>query len=44
MISRIKSYKIEFIQAKNSFWNEHGKMFLDPDGYRIVISDIKSKK
>ncbi|MEN9323079.1 MAG: hypothetical protein RL699_859 [Bacteroidota bacterium] len=44
IISRIRSYKIEFIQAKNSFWNENGKMFLDPDGYRIVISDIKSKK
>ena len=22
-------------------WNENGKMILDPDGYRILISDLK---
>lgn len=33
--------KIPFIQAKNPYWNENGKMFLDPDGYRVVISHLK---
>lgn len=33
--------KIEFIQAKNNYWNENGKMILDPDGYRVVISHLK---
>jgi hypothetical protein len=33
--------KIEFIQAKNNYWNDNGKMILDPDGYRIVISHLK---
>lgn len=27
--------------SKNPYWNENGKMFLDPDGYRIVISNLK---
>lgn len=35
--------KIPFIQAKNPYWNEHGKMFFDPDGYRVVISNLKIK-
>jgi len=35
--------KIPFIQAKNAYWKEHGKMFLDPDGYRVVISNLKIK-
>jgi hypothetical protein len=33
--------KIMFIQAKNPYWNENGKMILDPDGYRVVISHLK---
>jgi catechol 2,3-dioxygenase-like lactoylglutathione lyase family enzyme len=33
--------KIEFIQAKNNYWNDNGKMILDPDGYRVVISHLK---
>ncbi len=35
--------KIEFIQAKNNYWNDNGKMILDPDGYRIVISHLNVK-
>ncbi|PXY47250.1 VOC family protein [Flavobacterium hydrophilum] len=30
------------ITAKNPYWNENGQMFLDPDGYHIVISDLKA--
>lgn len=33
---------ISTITAINPFWNENGKMFLDPDGYRIVISPLKA--
>lgn len=29
------------IAPKNPYWNENGKMFQDPDGYRIVISPLK---
>jgi hypothetical protein len=43
ILNKIQSKKIEFIKAKNPYWNENGKMILDPDGYRVVISDLKIK-
>ena len=42
-ISRFSEYNVSFITSKNPFWNENGKMFLDPDGFRIVVSDLKAK-
>lgn len=33
---------IKEITAINPYWNENGQMFLDPDGYRIVISPLKA--
>lgn len=41
LINQLQSHEIEFIKAKNPYWNENGKMILDPDGYRILISDLK---
>ena len=38
---KLKAHKINFIEAKNPYWNENGKMILDPDGYRIVVSNLK---
>ncbi len=38
---KLVTNKIEFIKAKNPYWNENGKMILDPDGYKIVISHLK---
>ena len=43
MLAKIKLHSIEFIATKNPYWNDNGKMFLDPDGYRIVISHFKIK-
>lgn len=40
---KLESHKINFIEAKNPYWNENGKMILDPDGYRIVLSPLKIK-
>lgn len=42
LMDRIKSNNISIITAINPFWNENGKMFLDPDGYRIVLSPLKA--
>lgn len=42
----IKSLEINAINtiiAKNPYWNENGKMVLDPDGYRVIISNLKIK-
>ena len=38
---KLVANKIDFIESKNPFWNEKGKMILDPDGYGIVISHLK---
>lgn len=42
-IENIQKQNICFINAKNPYWDENGKMILDPDGYRIVISNSKLK-
>lgn len=34
----LRELNIEPVKAKNPYWEENGFMFLDPDGYRIVIS------
>jgi catechol 2,3-dioxygenase-like lactoylglutathione lyase family enzyme len=41
LVHKLQSHEIEFIKAKNPYWNKNGKMILDPDGYRILISDLK---
>jgi catechol 2,3-dioxygenase-like lactoylglutathione lyase family enzyme len=43
LINNLLNGTFSTITSKNSYWNENGKMFLDPDGYRIVISDLKIK-
>ncbi|MFL9831789.1 VOC family protein [Flavobacterium sp. ST-87] len=44
LIAKVSENNINFINAKNPYWNKNGKMFLDPDGARIVISNLKSKQ
>jgi catechol 2,3-dioxygenase-like lactoylglutathione lyase family enzyme len=39
----VSNNNISIITSKNPYWNENGKMFLDPDGYRIVISPLRAK-
>lgn len=45
IIKKLETHKIEFIEAKNPYWNDPeisgGKMIHDPDGYKIVISHLK---
>ncbi len=41
LINNILENNISIITSKNPYWNENGKMFLDPDGFRIIVSDIK---
>ncbi|KFF04608.1 VOC family protein [Flavobacterium reichenbachii] len=43
LIKRLLQCNISSIHAINPFWNENGKMFLDPDGYRIVVSPLKAE-
>lgn len=43
LIENISKNNIYFIASKNPYWNTNGKMILDPDGYRIIISNLKAK-
>lgn len=42
LIEKVLSNSIELITSSNSYWSLNGKMFLDPDGYHIVISNLKA--
>ncbi|TDO71197.1 hypothetical protein EV143_10952 [Flavobacterium chryseum] len=42
LINKLLRNNISIITATNPFWNENGKMFQDPDGYRIVVSPLKA--
>ena len=43
LLDTVQKNNISFIKAKNPYWNENGKMILDPDGYRIIISNLKCR-
>ena len=43
LIENVIKNNINFIESKNPYWNQNGKMILDPDGYRIIISNLKVK-
>ncbi len=38
LLEKIKKTGIPELVAKNPYWNAHGKMFADPDGFRILIT------
>ncbi|WP_296145796.1 VOC family protein [uncultured Flavobacterium sp.] len=41
LLEKLSKNNILLVPSKNPYWNENGKMFLDPDGYRIVLSPLK---
>jgi len=41
LLESLTKNKILLVPSKNPYWHENGKMFLDPDSYRIVISPLK---
>ncbi|ESU28172.1 glyoxalase/bleomycin resistance protein/dioxygenase [Flavobacterium limnosediminis JC2902] len=43
LINKIINSNISTITSANPYWNTNGKMILDPDGFRIIISDLKAK-
>ncbi len=43
IIDQLQKNKIECKESQNPYWNVNGKMVLDPDGYRVVISNLKIK-
>ena len=47
LFNKVLHSNTSIITSKNPYWNDPevsgGKMFLDPDGYRIIISPLKIK-
>ena len=43
ILKNIEANKIKFITSKNLYWNENGKIILDPDGFGIIISQQNLK-
>ncbi|NNK83359.1 MAG: VOC family protein [Flavobacteriaceae bacterium] len=43
IVRRIEKNNIEKIEAKNPFWNDNGIMIKDPDGYGVIVSNLKVK-
>ena len=43
LITNLLKHHISSITSINPYWNVNGKMYLDPDGYRVVIPHLKIK-
>nr|WP_294938862.1 VOC family protein [uncultured Flavobacterium sp.] len=43
LITNLLHNNISTITPNNPYWNVNGKMILDPDGFRIIISNLKAK-
>jgi catechol 2,3-dioxygenase-like lactoylglutathione lyase family enzyme len=43
LINNLITNNISIITSINPYWNKNGKMILDPDGFRIIISNLKAK-
>lgn len=43
ILKRILQGNIPRVKPRNSYWEEHGVMILDPDGFRVVISTDRIK-
>lgn len=43
IIRSIEQLQIPRLAPKNPYWEHNGIMIADPDGYRIVISDLRVK-
>lgn len=41
ILKHIDMYEIEYIDPENPYWKTNGVMIKDPDGYRIVISNLR---
>jgi len=44
ILAKLAANKVKETKAKNPYWNIHGKTFVDPDGYRVVLAPQKLKK
>ena len=43
ILQKIYQHNITIYSSKNPYWNENGIMIKDPDGYNIIVSNLKSE-
>jgi len=43
ILEKIRSKHISIQEAKNPYWNQNGILIKDPDGFGVIISDIKTR-
>ena len=43
ILSNIQKFKLVKLQSKNPYWNRYGIMIKDPDGFYVIVSDLKIK-
>ena len=41
IINNIKQNNITILKAKNPYWNKNGVLIQDPEGYNVMISNLK---
>lgn len=42
ILAKLRSYPYKEICPKNPYWQENGHLFLDPDGYGVMIVPLTS--
>lgn len=43
ILKNISKNNIKIHQAKNPYWRDNGFLIKDPDGFNIIISDLKTE-
>ncbi|MDN3643243.1 VOC family protein [Lutimonas halocynthiae] len=43
IVGQIETNNIEKIKSRNPFWNDNGIMIQDPDGFGVIVSNLKIK-
>ena len=43
IVEQIETNNIEKIKSRNPFWNDNGIMIQDPDGFGVIVSNLKIK-
>ena len=43
IIENINTHKLKTHKAKNPYWHENGILIRDPDGYNIIVSNMKAE-
>ncbi len=41
IIHQIEANNIEKLKARNPYWNDNGIMIQDPDGFHVIVSNLK---